>query len=353
MYVNLVNCLNTCHLIIPFHPLHPSPGSTWTWSIVFEYLTSDHPIPSSSSVTRMYVKLVNYLNTFHLILSHPLHPSPGSMWTWSIVWIPVIWSSRLFCFVCLQFVRELSQLFEYLSSDHPIPPFHPSPGSMWTWSIVWIPVIWSSYPIVISRMYVNLVNCLNTSHLILSHPLHPSSGSMWTWSIVWIPVIWSSHLIRFIFLQFVRGRVRELGQLFKYVWSDLPFPSSLSVSRKYENLFNCLKSSNPIPSSPIASSLYVNLVNCFNTSHLIFPSLLLHSSPESTWTWSIVWSLNRSSHPLPLHLSPERTWTWSIVWVLFIWSSYTVFFSCLQFVLNLAAAHLVYGERWCMMNLLS
>ena len=147
MYVNLVNCLNISHLIIPSHPLHLSPDCMWTWSIVwisliwssrpilficlqfvrelgqsFEYLSSDHPIPSSSSVSSLYVNLVNCLNISHLIIpSHPLNLSPVCTWTWSIVWISLIWSSYPILFIHLQSVRELGQLFEYLSFDHPIP----------------------------------------------------------------------------------------------------------------------------------------------------------------------------------------------------------------------------------------
>ena len=117
-------------LLIWSYPLHTSPDSTWTWSIVFktshlilfihlqnvrelgqlfEYSSSDHPIPSSLSISRMYhimyVKSVNCFKMSHLII-HPL-----------------------------QDVREFGQLFEYASSDHPIPP---SPERTWTWSIVWI-----------------------------------------------------------------------------------------------------------------------------------------------------------------------------------------------------------------------
>jgi hypothetical protein len=124
MYVNFVNCLNT-----------PS---------------SDHTIPSSSPVSRVYVNLVNYLNTLQLIiLSHFLHP-------------------------CLQSVRELDRQFDYSSSDHPTPPSSSVSRKYVNFVSFLRCLIRSSNPIV-SRMYVNLFNYSNTSHLIvLSHPLHPS-----------------------------------------------------------------------------------------------------------------------------------------------------------------------------------
>ena len=135
------------------------------------------------------------------------------MWPEPIVWILVIWSSYPNPFVCLQSVRQLGHLFEYSSSDHPLP----STSS-------------------VSRTYVNYVNCFMASNLIiLFHRLQPqrvcklgrlfeysssdqsiptfsSAASTWTWSMVWILDIWSSHPIS-IYLQFVR----ELCQLFQYL----------------------------------------------------------------------------------------------------------------------------------------
>ena len=241
--MNLVNCLKTFHLIILSHLLPPTPVGTLTWSTV-ENLSSDHPIPNSS----LYVNLVNCLKTsylivlFHpllspectltwliviplidlIILFHSLHPFPGCMWTLSTV-IPGVISSHS---------RHLSQevrehwdgrLFEYLSSDQVSLPLHSSPESMSTWSIVRKSPIWSSlcdpplltylqlvrepgqlfgymspnHPIPstssTSRKYVNLVNCLKTSHMIiLSHHIHSSPESMWICSTVWIPLIWLS-----------------------------------------------------------------------------------------------------------------------------------------------------------------
>ena len=117
--------LRQLFLILPSHPLHPSAGRTWTWSIVYD-LSSDHPIPSSSVsrvyvkfvlrpliwsshpiLSRKYAKLVNCLNTLHLIIpSHPLQPPPERTWTWSIVY-DLIWSSYPIFFIGLQSVREI------------------------------------------------------------------------------------------------------------------------------------------------------------------------------------------------------------------------------------------------------
>ena len=94
---------------------------------------------------------------------HNEHPilCPARMWTWTIVWTPLIWSSSPGVYVNLVnptsiiprlqwvTVREDCELFEYILSDHPISS---SPGCTWTWSIVWIVLIWSSY-FILSRLY--------------------------------------------------------------------------------------------------------------------------------------------------------------------------------------------------------
>lgn len=139
MYVNLVNCLFTRHLIIPSHLLqdvrefghyyclktpylilHRSLERTWTGQL-FEYLSSDHPI--SSPVSRKYVNLINHFITSQLII--PSYPSPGCSWIWSIVLIPLIWSS------------------------YPFPFLSSYPERTWTWPIIiiWILLIWSCYPL--------------------------------------------------------------------------------------------------------------------------------------------------------------------------------------------------------------
>ena len=212
--MNLAKCFKISHLIIPSHPLHPSPAGTWTWPIVlrsliwsshpilficlqlvrelgqlFYDLSSDHPIPSSSSISREYVTLVNCFKVSHRIIPfHPLHPSPDRMWTWSIFLRSLIWSSHPILFIRLQNVCDLGQLFKISHLIIPSHPLHPSPGSTWTWSY-----------------------CIKVSYLIIpSHPLHPSPDRMWTWSIVLRSLIWSSHPILFIRLQ----NVCELGQMF-------------------------------------------------------------------------------------------------------------------------------------------
>ena len=92
----------------------------------------------------------------------------------------------------LQLVRELRQLFEHPSSDHPISS---SLGCTWTRPIVWISLVWSSHPSpsFVCRGYVKIVNCLNTSNL--------------------------SNLLQLIliFLSQPLQGVRELGQLFEYL----------------------------------------------------------------------------------------------------------------------------------------
>ena len=152
-YVNLVNCFKISHLIIPSLPLHPSLGGTWTWSIALRSLiwlshpilfirlqlvreliqflwdlSSNYPIPSTSSVSRKYVNLANCFKISHLINpSHPLHPSPVRTWTWLIVFKMI--SHRII----------------------PSHPLHPSPGRTWTWSIVLRSLIWLSNPILFIR----------------------------------------------------------------------------------------------------------------------------------------------------------------------------------------------------------
>ena len=118
-YVNLNSFLKTCHLIIPSHPLQ----DVREFRQLFEDFLSDYPIPESTR-TWSNVRLP-------LIWSfHPLRRSTNGTWTWSIVWKLLIWPSHpvpfiypqsVLFFIRLQSLHELSQLFEYLSSDHPIP----------------------------------------------------------------------------------------------------------------------------------------------------------------------------------------------------------------------------------------
>jgi hypothetical protein len=149
-YVNPGNCFKMSNLIILLsHPIHPCPGRTSTWTWLFEYPSSDHPIASSSSVFRTYVNLVNCLKMSNLIiLFHPPHPSSERKSTWSIFWIPLIWSSYP---PSLASTSTWSIDFTYPSSDH---PFFSSSS--------------------VSRKYVDLVNCFKMSNLIiLSHHLPP------------------------------------------------------------------------------------------------------------------------------------------------------------------------------------
>ena len=166
----------------------------------------------------------------------------------------LFWSSYPFLFTRLQFVREVGQLFEHFSSNHPIP----SSSSVF-------------------REYVNLINGLNTSHLInFSLHLHLSPESTWPWSIVWISLFWSSCLLLFIRLK----RVRQF-KLFEYLSSNLLI--RFQNVRELGQLFENLSSNHSIPSFLSVFSLYVNLVYCLNISYLIIPSLPLHPSPGCMW----------------------------------------------------------------------
>ena len=174
------------------------------------------------------------------------------MWTWSIVWIFLIWSTYTILFIYLQGVRDFGQLFEYSSSDYPIQ---------------------SSSSVSRASLYVNTVNCFKISHLISPHF---SPARTRTCSIVWIPFIWSFYPFIFIRLQ----NVGELCQLFKpisWIWSSR-FQKVLELGQ--------------IIWIPIIWFIRLQpvreLYRWFNTSNLIIPS---SSSPDCTWTWSIVWKL--------------------------------------------------------------
>ena len=155
--MNLVNYLNATHLTIlsllfirfqEVRELH-----------MFEYPSSDHTIPSSSSVPRMYVNLINCSSTTHLTIVSLL-------------------------FIGLQIVSELGWLSEDLSSDHPITsPLSVSReyANLVNCSKISRLIIPFSSATFVFRMYVNLVTCYNTSQLIiLSHLHHPYSGCSWT-----------------------------------------------------------------------------------------------------------------------------------------------------------------------------
>ena len=149
---------------------------------LFEYPTSYHSIASSLSTSSLYVNMLNCLNTSRLIiLSHPLHPSPGRTWACSIVWIP-----------------HLIILYHLL---------HPSPERTWTWTIVWI--------------LVHLI-------IFLSSPAHRT----WTSSIIFYKNPWSD-LSQLHPLQ----DVRELHQLFEYPpHLIIPFHTCLQKVRELSSI---------------------------------------------------------------------------------------------------------------------
>ena len=182
-FFSSVNLFMTSNLIILSHSLHPSPerigqlfeylssdylipsspGCTWTWSAVW-IPSSDHPIPPSSFVSRMYVNMINCLNALHLIIPSSSSISRKYLNVW-IILRPLMW-------------------FSFPSSSSV------SRGRMSTWPIR----LNTPHLIVLSRAYVNYLNCLNTPH-----PLS-SPGCTWSRSIVWIFLIWSSYPILFILL---------------------------------------------------------------------------------------------------------------------------------------------------------
>jgi hypothetical protein len=118
--VKLDNCFKTSHLIIPFHPFQDVREFDQSFKY---YPSSDHPIPSSSSVSRKYVISVNYYKSHLIILYYYTILSSLRMY----VNLPVVncfkTSHLIITFHLLQNVSEIGQLSEYLSSDHHIPSF--------------------------------------------------------------------------------------------------------------------------------------------------------------------------------------------------------------------------------------
>jgi hypothetical protein len=182
VYVGLINCLNTSNLFILFLPVHPSAESRWTWSFVWTSLIwSFYPILFNR--LQEVRELGQLLNTSHLIIPFlPLHP-PGCTWTLSVVWIPLIWSHPI-PFLRLQMVRGLGQVSQGLYSHHAIPST------------------------LLIQAVRQLFEYLSSDHLIAT-----SLVCTWTWSIVLRPLVLSCYPILFIRLQ----AVRQLSQLFEYL----------------------------------------------------------------------------------------------------------------------------------------
>ena len=125
-----------------------------------------------------YANLVKQLKnsqSYLIILSHPLHPSPGSTrnrspertWTCSIVWRTLIWSSYSILFIRLQLVRVVNssnnrpsshknwrrwdrmirwEVSSDHSSDHPILLIRLQ-SVRELGQFFWIPLIWSLLPV--------------------------------------------------------------------------------------------------------------------------------------------------------------------------------------------------------------
>ena len=210
---------------------------------LFKDLSSDYPIPSSSSVSRLYVNKVNSLNTSHLIISFlPLHLSPARTWTWSIVLRNYIWSfssivsssyvNLISRFKILRWSSfpSVSSLYEYLvnwfKTSHLIILFIYLQRVCQLILLIWS--FWSCNPSssCVSREYLNFANWIIPSHW---HPLHLSPEIIWTRLIILRP-----HLI--ILLICPHQRVREP----KFLWI-YDNPSSSFISRAYVNFDNCFK----------------------------------------------------------------------------------------------------------------
>ena len=183
-FVNFT-CLNILHLT---HPLYPTSASPWTSHILI------HPIWSSYSIC---LREIREVHMFEYPLIWSSCPSSSSVFS-QYVNFTCLNAPHLnyliilsFLFILLQQVRELHMfeyphliilsylrlhqvcelhMFESPPPDYPIRSFHPPSASMWTWSIVWKPLIWSFYPFSLSvfRSYVFLLhNCLKISFLII------------------------------------------------------------------------------------------------------------------------------------------------------------------------------------------
>ena len=112
-------------------------------------------------------------------------------------------------------------------------------------------------------MYVNLVNCLNTSNLIiLSHPLQPVSelGQLLE---CFFNLTILSHLPQF---------VRELGHLSDCLSNLINLSHPPKHVRELDQLSECLSY---LIILSYLSRMYVNLVDCLNTSNLIILSHFL------------------------------------------------------------------------------
>ena len=119
LYANLINCLNSYHLIIPSLPLHPYPERTWIWLIV-EYISSDYPTPSLLYPSPECTRTCSIF-FWDPLTDHPLIPSPGSTWFGSIDYKTLIWTSHPLLFIRLQSVCELVQFLRSLiQSSHAI-----------------------------------------------------------------------------------------------------------------------------------------------------------------------------------------------------------------------------------------
>ena len=153
--VNLVNCLNWIFLICQWSSNFIILGCTWNYVDCLKASISSHPL-----------QIVRELGQLIFLRSLIWSSSLDSNWVRELG--KLVKTSHLIIWSHPSLVRELGHLFEYSSSEHPI-PLYPYPGRTSTWSTVWI-----------------------TLHLIiLHHPFHLSPGRPWTW----VNDLKTSHLI--------------------------------------------------------------------------------------------------------------------------------------------------------------
>ena len=197
--MNLVSCFRTSHLIILSHPLHPSPESTWTRLIVWILDWQCHLIiflfnpryPSTGRTSAYSIVWISH----NIWPFYPPHPSPDRTWTYSTIWRLVISLFYLTLFTRLQGVRELAQLFELPLSRSSYTIFLIRSPEL---DHVWILVSWLSHPVFLIRLQsVRELFEIVLRLLISSYSLQPSKVCD-LGQIIWIPIIWSIYPIVFI-----------------------------------------------------------------------------------------------------------------------------------------------------------
>lgn len=112
-----------------------------------------------------------------------------------------------------------------------------------TWVTVYLPL-----PIIIIW---TLAKSRYFTRRLSNYPIPSSPGCAWTSSIVWIPFIWVSYPILSI-------RLQKVCEPWWIVWTLVFWPSPSSASRKYENWLNCFEK---LSHTILSTNMYVNLIN--------------------------------------------------------------------------------------------